>query len=180
MKLKEKNSWLSMRTKGSGDEGMALGMGGDAAEILLLGHGVPGWRCSSLSAPIFPGLVAESACYWPQEALASLPSLPRICLHNNRRSEARSLAFPVVNNECCTSCLHTLKPSMSGGRKKKQIKRHQININLLRHPQIAPFRFQERYPHPLSRLALCVLPQNRTLGPRFWPSIKSSIFFMTG
>lgn len=54
-------------------------------------------------------------------------------------------------------------------KKKNQqtIKKHQIHINLIRHPQIAPFRFQKRYLHPLSCLALCVLPQNRTLGPRF-------------
>lgn len=59
-------------------------------------------------------------CYWLQETPACLSALPRICLSNNRGSEAEILGFSVVNNECCTSCWPTLKSSVLKCRRKKK------------------------------------------------------------
>lgn len=62
----------------------------------------------------------ETSCNWLQETPACFSALSRICLSNNGGSEAAILGFSVINNECCTSCWQTQKPSVLRCRRREK------------------------------------------------------------
>lgn len=152
--------------------------------VFLPGCRKPGWIIASVTFNLkIWSVCTETMCYWLQETPACPLALPRICLSNNGGSEAEILGFSVVNNECCTSCRQTLKPSVLRCSRERQREREtQPNMHLSGPSSLnSSLQISKKVTLPFFFwLALCILSQNTTTGPRFWPGIKSSIFLWPG
>lgn len=104
---------------------IGLASGSDTAGVFLPGCKMSGYIIARVTSNLkIWSACIETMCYWLQETPACFSALPRICLSNNGGSEAGILGFSVVNNECCTSCQQTLKPSVLRCRRKEKKKRN--------------------------------------------------------